>query len=147
MFANRAKSLRQHQAGGLESVFGILVVLQDAPADPVDHRPVPAHDGLENGFVLPREKPLDKLPVGLVSERCRHHPPRQATQEVAYVCRCHVCLSPPCPCSPYSSSARERNVANFSGRIIFKESSAIRQRGPARWKGTLAGCVGRLVNT
>ena len=47
------------------------------------------------------------------------------------------CLSPPCPCSPYSSSARERNVANFSGRIIFefqrKISNTPERTGALEW--------------
>src|SRR5262249_26497318 len=59
--------------------------------------------------------------VGLVSQRCCDHPARQATEEVAYVCRCHVCRSPPCRCSPYNSSARERNVANFQARSFSKK--------------------------
>jgi hypothetical protein len=37
-------------------------------------------------------------------------------------------------------------VANFSGRIIFEESSARRQRGPARWKGTLKKEKGTRTN-
>jgi hypothetical protein len=61
-----------------------------------DGRPVPAQDGLEDRLTSPGEKLLDELPVRLVSQCFCDHPPRQATEEVANVCRCHACLSPLC---------------------------------------------------
>src|SRR5262249_16488786 len=119
MFTNRLPFPSEDQEGGLEGILGILLLAQDAPADAVDHRPVPAHDGLEDGLVAPGEGSFDELPVGLVSQRFRDHPPREATEEGAQVCRGHTCRLATVPCSPESSSPRAWKVPNFLGRIIF----------------------------
>jgi hypothetical protein len=59
----------------------ILVMLQDSPADAVDHRPVAVHDGPEAGLVTTGEGSFDKLLVGLVSQRSRRRLIREATEE------------------------------------------------------------------
>src|SRR5262249_38999389 len=122
VFAKRAKSLRQHQEGGLEGVFSILMVLQDPPADAEDHLAVAAQDGLVNRLTAPGEKLLDELPVRLVSQCFCDHPPRQTTEEVAHVCRCHACLSPLCPAL-----------------------HTVVQRGDARWPTFSAGSFSKKV--
>ena len=42
VLANCAQLVSEHEKGGLESVLGVLDPLQNAPADPINHRPVPA---------------------------------------------------------------------------------------------------------
>src|SRR5262249_35699518 len=53
----------ENEKAGLESVFGIMGVVQDALADPHDHRAVFAHQGLERGLVPLTEEAAQELGV------------------------------------------------------------------------------------
>ena len=47
---DRRGFLDQDEKGGLESVLGVGLVAEDAPAHPQDHRPVPPGQRLERGL-------------------------------------------------------------------------------------------------
>jgi hypothetical protein len=54
----------QDQERGLESVLGVLLVVQHAPTDAQDHRTMPTDQGLERRDVPRGHVPFQKLPVG-----------------------------------------------------------------------------------
>jgi hypothetical protein len=79
--AQAAQVLGEDEEGGLEGVLGVLGVLQDAPADAVDHRAVALHHGVKRRLVPGGKDPFDEVPVGLVGEQLRRHAPRHGTEE------------------------------------------------------------------
>ena len=62
--AERPRFLDEDQERGLEGILGIVRILQDAPADAQDHRPVPRHQDLERRGVLPGGEALEQLRIG-----------------------------------------------------------------------------------
>lgn len=113
VLANGTQLLSEHQEGGLTRVLGVLGILQDAPADAVNHRPVPAQQSLEGRRLAPGKELLDELPVGLVRQRFRGHSPRESPKEDTQANRSHSPPSQPCPCSPQSSAPSGTEVPNF----------------------------------
>ncbi len=47
--AERTRLANQDEEGGLESVVGVVLVAEDPPTDPQDHRPVSLHQDPEGG--------------------------------------------------------------------------------------------------
>ena len=87
VFPDGCQLPRQEQESSLERILGILPVLQDPPADAVDHRSVAAHQGLESRLVAPAEQAFDKLSIGLIAKRFSRHLACDAAQERAQICR------------------------------------------------------------
>ena len=56
----------QDQECRLKGVIGVMHVSEPAPADPQDHRPVPPHQHLEGGLVVPGQEDAEQLSVGLL---------------------------------------------------------------------------------
>ncbi len=88
---HRLDFLREQQKRGLESVLAVLGMLQDAPAHPIDHRPMPPHQRIKNDLIAGAEESFDQFPVGSVHQSLGRHPACQAAQIRAQCCRCHVC--------------------------------------------------------
>jgi hypothetical protein len=65
LLADRAGFSRQHQKGRLTGVLSILLMMQDGLANGEHHAAVPSHQGGKGGLVLPGQKLLEQLPVGL----------------------------------------------------------------------------------
>ena len=62
--ADRPGLLDQDQEGGLKGVGDVVRVIQDAPADAQDHRPMPMEDRLEGRLVAMGEESLQELSLG-----------------------------------------------------------------------------------
>jgi hypothetical protein len=56
--------LRTNEEDGLEGIFRVVSVAQDAAADPEHHRPVSVHEGLERGGVMPLHEARQQMGVG-----------------------------------------------------------------------------------
>jgi hypothetical protein len=54
----------EHKERGLEGIFGICLVAQDAAAHPQHHRSVPAQKRLKRRLLAPGEECVEQLPVG-----------------------------------------------------------------------------------
>ena len=59
--ADRTRFLDEDQERGLEGILGVVRILQDAPADAQDHRPVTRHQDLERRGVIPGGEALEQL--------------------------------------------------------------------------------------
>jgi hypothetical protein len=59
----------QKQKGGLEGVFGILLVAEQAPAQTQHHRPMPADEEAKHRLVAPGCEATQKLPIAPLLER------------------------------------------------------------------------------
>jgi hypothetical protein len=81
-FANSRQLLSEQKKRGLESVFYILVVLQDTPTNAVDHWPMAAHEYLKGGLLMPCEKLPYELSIGLANERLCTHGSSEPTKEI-----------------------------------------------------------------
>jgi hypothetical protein len=53
----------QHQEGGLEDVFGVMVVAENPPADSQHHWPMANYQALKGGLVMPFQERLQQLSV------------------------------------------------------------------------------------
>ena len=62
--AESTRFLDEDQESCLEGVLGVVRILQDAPADAQDHRPVTRHQGLERRGVMPGDEALEQLRIG-----------------------------------------------------------------------------------
>ena len=62
--ADRRGVARQGEECGLEGVFGIVLVVQHAPADAEDQRAVAAHQRREGCFLAPCGETLQQFAVG-----------------------------------------------------------------------------------
>ena len=64
----------QYQECGLEGVFGVVTVAEDAPADAKHHRTMPVHQLLERrlrGLVAAGDEPVQELRVRQRPERAQ----------------------------------------------------------------------------
>lgn len=84
--ADRTGPVRQDQEDGLEGVLGVVRVVEDAPADPQDHRPVPAHQLLESRLArlaAIRDEPVQQLAVRRRPDRPEVPQPAQLVRRPA----------------------------------------------------------------
>src|SRR6266481_8917322 len=88
---HRPELLGQKQKRGLECVLAVLRMLQDAPANAIDHRPMPTYQGLEYHIVASGEVAFDEFPVRPVHYRFGGHSPCYAAEKVTQLRGCHVC--------------------------------------------------------
>jgi hypothetical protein len=63
--------LDHYEKGSLKRVFGIVIVMQYAPADTQDHQPMPPQECRERRFLMPLRKPLQKFSIGQLVEHLR----------------------------------------------------------------------------
>jgi hypothetical protein len=61
--ANGAGLAGEDQKGRLKNVLGVLVMVEDPPADAQDRRSMPFHEGGEGGFVAAAREALEQLTV------------------------------------------------------------------------------------
>src|SRR5207302_724293 len=61
---DRCRLANQDSESGLEGVFGIVIVVEDAPADTEDHRTVAAQQDFKRVFVPALDEPLQELSIG-----------------------------------------------------------------------------------
>jgi hypothetical protein len=85
VFVRAVELPREQQKGGLERIFGILSMLQDPPADAVDHRSMPAHQGLEGRLVASAKQAFDEVPIGLIAKRFSRHVTGEAAHKGAQI--------------------------------------------------------------
>jgi hypothetical protein len=90
VLANRTEFLGEHQKRSLKGILGVLRVLQDSPANAIDHRAVTMHDGLERRRVALRERSFHELTIGLLTQQLGVHSAGKATQNVDQSCRRHA---------------------------------------------------------
>ncbi len=64
VLANRPRLARQHEESRLERVLGILLVAQHAAAGGQHHRPMPAHQLGECGFLPLEREAVEQLAIG-----------------------------------------------------------------------------------
>lgn len=72
MFANRAGLECQDQKRGLKGILGRLLIIQDATADPQDHRTMPVQDSLESPLrdrAASGHEVFQQLPIAKAAER------------------------------------------------------------------------------
>src|SRR5262249_49074895 len=62
--ADRPCLFRQHQEGGLKRIFGIVLAVQNTPADAKHQRAMPLHDDGKCRLILAAGKPFEQLPIG-----------------------------------------------------------------------------------
>ena len=68
-FVNGSHSAGEDEERGLESVLGILFLVQQAPADAQNQAAVPLDNGRKRHFIAESEKPTEKLRVGQIRKR------------------------------------------------------------------------------
>jgi hypothetical protein len=89
LLANAAQFLSEQQERRLKRIFGILMLLQHAPANAICHRPVPPNQRFEGGIVPVEQEALDQLLIGLLAQERRRHSTRQALQTLSQAGRLH----------------------------------------------------------
>jgi hypothetical protein len=77
----------EHEKRGLKSIFGIMPVVQDMPADAEHERPMPPHERLERRRIAPRREMLEEL---IVRQMFRPDEMPNAAQDSARLYRRHV---------------------------------------------------------
>jgi hypothetical protein len=97
--ADRVGLLDQDQERGLECVLDVAGVAEQPPGDPEDHRPVPAHQGLEGGLGrlgASGGEPFEQLAVGHRRGRAVAEQPVDLTDRVPRLpARHRLCLLKP----------------------------------------------------
>src|SRR5438105_3280017 len=83
VFAKRADAPGKNEKRGLEGILGVLRMLQDPPADAINHWTVAADDCLERRLVTAGQRPFDKPAIRMLTQRLGRHSPCQAAQEFA----------------------------------------------------------------
>jgi hypothetical protein len=79
----------KHQEGGLESVLGVLLVTQHAPAHPQHHPAVARHQRGERSLVAPGREVVQELAVGSLPGRPGAAQGLEVPQERAEPCGGH----------------------------------------------------------
>jgi hypothetical protein len=92
----------EDEEGGLEGIFGIMVIDEDATAHAPDHRAVPPHQGRKRGLLSAAEVGLQQLPVGQSGPIPPQHGPAKILQGLAHPAGLHVSSSVAYMPSPYS---------------------------------------------
>jgi hypothetical protein len=110
-----ARLLDEYEERGLEGVFGVLVVAEDAPADAEDHRSVPPHQRGERGGIARGDEPLQQVRVGRVAGHGRLP---EEMDDGAELCASHA-ADPSCRefLAPYRYTAGWRAGDSHSGLI------------------------------
>src|SRR5262245_25526634 len=72
-----------------------MEVAKHPAAHPQDHRPVPAHQRLEGGFVLPGEEALQQLPIRHPAAVVEKRGSAKETDDPAHLTSRHVASSAP----------------------------------------------------
>ncbi len=93
--ADRARLAGEHQEGGLEGVFDVVLVLEDGPAGGQDHRPVPRHQGLEGRLVARLGVSGQELAVAEADGRPVVEQVAEVPQGPPHCAACHECQSSP----------------------------------------------------
>src|SRR5262249_7383722 len=71
----------------LESVFGIVVVVENPAARAPNHRAMPPHQGGEGRFVPMLEEVPQELPIGQSRPIAQQHGPAQVLENLAHLAR------------------------------------------------------------
>ncbi len=93
-FLDRMGPPHEHEEGRLERVLGLVLVAQNAPTGPQDHRRVPRDQGLERGLVATVRKAFQELSVRQPPDRPRVKERVQVPQGLAVGTTSHD-LGPP----------------------------------------------------
>src|SRR5262249_9182559 len=89
-------------------------VMQHAPTDAEDQRPMPPHEGCEGRLVAAVSETLEQMLAGGGTGSVRRNEVAQVTQDSARVCRGHGCLAAgPRVCSPYYTVPRPQTGQQF----------------------------------
>jgi hypothetical protein len=89
LFADRPCVPGEHQEGRLDSVLGILVMVQHPPADAKHHRSVPCDQDSERFLVLAPGKRTQQGSVGLLATAAAGQT-MEVPHEVNELCRRHL---------------------------------------------------------
>src|SRR5207253_490064 len=111
----------QDEEGRLEGVLGILLVVEHAPADAQDHRPMTADQGGEGGFVTAGGEVVQKLLIGPLQRTAADCHSAEVLQNHLELCRGHVRSSPVWGSLPYSCRRPGNRSLNFTDLTILRE--------------------------
>src|SRR5262249_31654719 len=136
---DRCRLANEHEEGGLKRVVGVVLVPQDPPAHPQDHRPVSAQKHLKGRLLLPGYVPFQKIAVG---EACPVRVERNLAKLLDH---------------PVHSTRRHRSSAPRQGYLHSTSPGHVvlsknRSGRVARWQvwrssGLPSPCHARLVDT
>ncbi len=83
----------QHQECGLESVLGIVRIVEHTSADPHDHRAVPADEGLESCLLPLLEVKFQQVVVSQARSALLYQNAAEMPDKIAKLARCHETYS------------------------------------------------------
>src|SRR5438132_12193235 len=89
MRRQRARFAHKHQEGGLEGVFGIARVSEDAVTDSQYHRAMPLNQRCKGRLIPPGEELLQELPIRFSGSLVKGHFPEHEPHSLADSLACH----------------------------------------------------------
>src|SRR5262245_15088392 len=87
---DRCRLPDEDEEGGLEGVFGVVVIAEDTATHAPDHRTMPMYEGCKSRFFVPADVVLQQLPIGQPRPIAQQHRPAKVRDDLADLVDRHV---------------------------------------------------------